>query len=117
MTDVALRQVVCAGSFRTWERVVPWRWWVATRVGIQGKIVFSFTFLLIGALAATSLLFVDQMRTALYDLTSQRAIEVSQTLALASELPLAQRNVEELNRIGNDLLRNRDIITVAFFDA
>src|SRR5258708_429406 len=117
MTQAALRHVLCAGSSRTRERIVPWRWWVATRVGIQGKIVFSFTFLLIAALAATSLLFVDQMRTALHELTAQRAIEVSQTLALASELPLAQRNVEELNRIGNDLLRNREIITIAFFDA
>jgi signal transduction histidine kinase len=118
MTQVALRQSVCAGSSRSWERIIaPWRWWIATRVGIQGKIVFAFTFLLIAALGTTSLLFVDQMRTALNDLAGQRAVEVSQTLALASELPLAQRDVTELNRIGNDLLRNRDIITVAFFDA
>jgi len=122
MSQIALNPSACAAgadvrASNAWDRLASWRWWLATRVGIQGKIVFAVTFLLIGAMATTSWLFARQMRSALYDLSSQRAVEVSQTLALASELPLAQRNVEELNRIGNDLLRNRDILTVAFFDA
>jgi signal transduction histidine kinase len=47
----------------------------------------------------------------------QRAAEMSQTLAMASSAALARRDGEVLDRMGADLVKNRDLVTVAFFDA
>src|ERR1051325_10499999 len=85
MANRTSTQSDCALRSCTRRALLSWRTWLALRLGIQGKIVVTCTILLVCALTATSLHFVEQMRSALLALSGQRAVEVSQTLALARE--------------------------------
>jgi signal transduction histidine kinase len=89
---------------------------VLMRVGIQAKLVLSFMSLLIVALGGSWFLFAAETRSLMSHIMGGKAVEISQTLAMASETALRQRNYDELERIGKDLLKHRDVMTVAFFD-
>lgn len=86
------------------------------RVGIQGKLVLSFMLLLIAALGGSWMLFASETHSVMSNVMGAKAVEISQTLAMASETALRERKTTELQRISKDLLKNRDVMTVAFFD-
>jgi HAMP domain-containing protein len=86
------------------------------RIGIQGNLVLSFMFLLMAALAGSWCLFASETRTMMANVMGAKAVEIAQTLSMASETALEARNFGELGRISKDLLKNRDVMTVAFFD-
>ena len=50
-------------------------------------------------------------------LAGEQASEIARTLAMASETPLDRGDAAELNRIGANLMKNRAILAVVFFDA
>ncbi len=99
-----------------WEQRVPfWRLWLG-RAGLQGKLIVGFVLLLFLALGASSWLFVYRSRGTLSDIMGEQATQLSISLALASKLPLSQGETTELDRMGRDLLKSRNIVFVAFFD-
>lgn len=79
--------------------------------------MLSFAFLLLLALVSSYLLFAGETRRMFDHVMGETSAEVAQTLAKASETPLEENDIAELTRIGKDLLKNRDIVSVAFYDS
>src|SRR5215217_2664335 len=104
-----------AAHIRSWERRVPWYRRISGRTGLQGKLVLSFMFLLTVSLGSSCWLFLSESHVVLNRVMGDQARAVAQTLAMAAEQPLASRDIPELNRVGRDLLRNRDLVAVAFY--
>ncbi len=99
-----------------WERRAPvWRIWLA-KAGLQGKLIVGFLVLLFIALGASSWLFVYRSRSTLSDIMGEQATQLSISLALASKLSLSQGETKELDRMGRDLLKSRNIVFVGFFE-
>lgn len=86
-------------------------------VGLQGKLVLCFTFLLAVALAASCWQFISESREILSRTAAEQVNQLSRTLAMASEPPLARRDTAELQQIGAELMKNKGIVAIAFFDA
>jgi signal transduction histidine kinase len=106
-----------AEGIRAWERRAPWYRRLTARTGLQGKLVLCFMFLLTAALAASCWLFATETRGVVDRLAGEQASEIARTLAMASEAPLDRGDAAELNRIGANLMKNRAILAVVFFDA
>jgi signal transduction histidine kinase len=102
-------------TIRSWERKTPWYRRVSARTGIQGKLVLTFTFLLVTAMTASSWLYVSDSRRVLHRVMGEQASGVSRTLAMASETALGRHDTAELTRVSRDLLKNRDVVAVAFY--
>jgi len=92
------------------------RQFLASRLGIQGKLMACFGLMLALALATTSLMFVAQSRSNLTDSLSEQLRQLSTTLALACRTPLEEGRAIELGRMGQDLIKNRNMLFVAFLD-
>lgn len=106
----------CVARTREWERRLPrWRRG-AVRLGIQGKLFLGFVSLLLIAMSGSYWLFIRENRHALATITGEHAVELSHAIAMASEPLLSDQDLPNLQRIGRDLLRNRDIVAVAFYD-
>lgn len=86
-------------------------------VGIHGKLIISFMILLFLAVSASCWVFVHEARDDTNRLIDQRVSEMSQTLAMAGAVDLANHNVANLNTMASRVLRNGDLLTIAFFDA
>jgi signal transduction histidine kinase len=87
------------------------------KLGLQGKLILGFGFILMLALATTSILFVKKSRDTLSDILGEQARQISQTLAMAAEEPYLEGDVSQLQRLGRDLLKSRNIVLVEFYDA
>jgi signal transduction histidine kinase len=85
-------------------------------LGLQGKLILSFSLLLMVALGVGSFVFVKQSREALSDILGEQARQIGHTLALAAEMPYELKDIGEMHRLGRDLLRSRNIVLVAFCD-
>ena len=99
-------------ALRSAAAVVPWYQRVT---GLEGKLVLCFMVLLTAALGASLWMFVSQTTEALDGMADEQASQVSKTLAMASSLPLEQRNTGELQRLGSDLMQTKGFISVTFF--
>src|SRR5688500_1581711 len=93
-----------------------WRPGVLMRLGIQGKLISAFMFVLSIALGSNCWLFVTQSRQRLEDIMGEQARQISYALALASKPSLESNETAELRTIGQDLLKSRNILFVAFLD-
>ncbi|MEZ0267912.1 MAG: hypothetical protein ACAI43_24565, partial [Phycisphaerae bacterium] len=89
---------------------------VIQRLGIQGKLIFAFGFVMFVGLAASCWLFAYQSRLRLEDIMGEQARQISFALALASKPSLEAGEVGELRQISQDLLKSRNILFVAFMD-
>src|SRR5437763_2994077 len=94
----------------------PWYLRVSARPGLQGKLTVCFMALLLGALGGSCSLFVDESRKVLDHVAGEQALTITNALGMASQTPLENGDRPELTRIGTDLLKNRSIVAVAFFD-
>ncbi len=90
-------------------------WYRRVSAGLEGKLVLCFMVLLTAALGASLWMFVSETNQTLDAMADEQATEVSRTLAMASRLPLEQRNSAELGRLGTDLMQTKGIVSVAFF--
>jgi signal transduction histidine kinase len=106
-----------AERVRSWERRVPWYRRISARTGLQGKLVLSFMVLLTVSMGSALWLFLNESHVALDRASGEQSRVMSQTLAMAGEAPLARRDVPELTRMGRDLVRNPDVVAVAFYAA
>src|SRR6266700_6943709 len=86
------------------------------RLGLQGKLISAFMLILSIALGSTCWLFVSQSNNRLEDIMGEQARQISSALALASKPSLESSEASELQQIGQDLLKSRNILFVAFLD-
>jgi signal transduction histidine kinase len=93
-----------------------WNRGLFMRLGIQGKLISAFMFILSIALGSTCWLFVSQSNNRLEDIMGEQARQISSALALASKPSLESNEASELQQIGQDLLKSRNILFVAFLD-
>ena len=104
-------------SMRSWRRRAPWYRRLSASLGLQGKLTIGFMFLMSVALGGSCWFFMTESREATERVVRQQATAISHTLAMASETPLAEGNVPELQRVGTDLLKNKGVVATAFYDA
>jgi signal transduction histidine kinase len=86
------------------------------RIGLQGKLILAFMLILLVALGSTCWLFVSQSKSRLEDIMGEQARQISYALGLASKPSLEANETAELRTIGQDLLKSRNILFVAFLD-
>jgi signal transduction histidine kinase len=103
-------------AIQSWERRAPWYRRLSNRFGLQGKLVVCFMLLLSVALGASSYMFLHQSSRQLSEMIGEQGRQISSALALASKPAMTTRNRLELERIGQDLLKSRNILFVAFTD-
>jgi signal transduction histidine kinase len=97
-------------------RPSPWRQFLA-EIGLQGKLILAFSLLLMIGLSCSSWMFVKKSRETLEDILGEQARQISQTLAMAAASPYASNDIDELKRLGKELLKGRNLVLVGFFDA
>src|SRR2546430_7172655 len=93
-----------------------WNRGLFMRLGIKGKLISAFMLILSIALGSTCWLFVSQSNSRLEDIMGEQARQISSALALASKPSLESNEAAELQQIGQDLLKSRNILFVAFLD-
>jgi signal transduction histidine kinase len=94
----------------------PRRHTLLQRIGLQGKLILAFMAMLILALGLSCWLFVSQSTRRLSDLMGEQARQISYALALSSKSSIEAGEKRELQQIGEDLLKSRNILFVAFLD-
>ena len=92
-----------------------WKQFLA-EIGLQGKLILAFSMLLMIGLSTSSWMFVKKSRETLEDILGEQARQMSQTLAMAATSPYAAHDNDELQRLGKELLKGRNIVLVGFFD-
>ena len=100
---------------RSWERRSPWLRRISARTGLQGKLVLSFMFLLVLTLGAASVQFMVESRQMTAEVLGGKAETIAGAVAVAAEAALARGDVAELDVLGRKLLRDRDLVGLAFF--
>ncbi len=103
-------------ALQSWRRRAPWYRRFSNRFGLQGKLVICFMLLLSVALGGSSYMYLSESRKQLGDMMGEQGRQISSALALASKPAMTTRNRAELERIGQDLLKSRNILFVAFTD-
>jgi len=86
-------------------------------LGMQGRIFICFIALMLLTLGATVYTFVNQTGNQLNDLIGEHARQLSCTLALANERSVRNQSSQDLSRIASELIKSRNVLYVAFFDA
>jgi signal transduction histidine kinase len=86
-------------------------------LGLQAKLLITFMFLLLLSLGITWSVYLWQSRLRLDDLMADEARQLAFTLAQGSSSSMAARKSDPLEQVGRDLLKTRNIMFVAFFDA
>jgi signal transduction histidine kinase len=103
-----------AQTLRQWEEHAPaFRRWSA-RMGLQGKLIFAFMYVLVLAIGASCWLFGSQSSERISDIMGEQARQISYALSLAAKSSFEQRNQTELSLIGHDLIKTRNVLFVAF---
>jgi signal transduction histidine kinase len=103
-------------AVRTFLDRAPWHRRLSARLGLQGKLVICFMFLLLIAQGSCYWLFLRETRSSMWHVTCERAVALSQTMAMAAIEPLRSGNAAELARMSKDFVKNDDIAGVAFSD-
>jgi signal transduction histidine kinase len=105
---------------RGWERRAPWFRRISARTGLQGKLVLSFMFLLVITLGAASIQFMLESRQMTAEVLGAKAETIAGTIAVGAEPALARGDRGDrgdLAALGRKVLRDRDIVGLAFFSA
>ena len=106
----------CAGEQGGDIRTARWRIRLSS-LGLQGKLVLSFSLMLLIGLTVSSWLFAGKSSETLQDILGEQARQLSLTLAMAAEKRYVNGEIDELRRLGQDLLKSRNIVLIAFVDA
>src|SRR6266567_339646 len=77
-------------------RPAPWFRRVSARLGLQGKLIVCFMFLLVLAMSGSYWLFLRESRANLWRNTCERTASLAQTLAMAATAPLDTSDFPEL---------------------
>jgi signal transduction histidine kinase len=104
-------------SMRHWERTAPWYRKASMRIGLQRKLILCFMAVLVAAMSVTCWVFAREMHARLADVMGEQTRQMAVALSLASEDAIRHNDYAELNRRGEQLIKSRNIIFVAFLDA
>jgi signal transduction histidine kinase len=86
------------------------------RMGLQAKLIAGCSCVIALSLSASCWMYLIQSRTTTRQHASSQAIQMAQTLAMASETALKRGDQAELDRMSREMLKNLDLAAVAFFD-
>src|SRR5439155_11239550 len=89
-------------AMRSWTQNARWYRRLSARLGLQGKLIVCFMFLLVLAMAGSYWLFLRESRATLWHNASERTASLAQTLAMAATAPLDTSNYSELTRMSKD---------------
>lgn len=103
-------------AVRQWRLDAPMTRRLLARIGLQGKLILSFTYMLVLTLGVSVWLFATRSQERVTDIMGEQARQLSYALSLASKSPMEEHNERDLKRIGLDLLKARNVMFVAFLD-
>ena len=86
------------------------------RNSLQGKLVLTFVGLVTLSLTCACWLFATQSGQQISDSMGEQSVQLAYTLSLASAPAYVKKNKAELTHIGDELLKARNILYVAFLD-
>ncbi len=86
------------------------------RMGLQGKLILCFILVLSLAMGVTCWVFEREMHERLADIMGEQARQLATALSLASERSIRAGEWGELNRMGQDLIKSRNILFVGYLD-
>lgn len=86
-------------------------------LGIQGRLVAGFAFVLGLAVVCTCWVFVHQSRSRVEGLIGENARQVSGALSRAAASAMADASRGSLQSLADDLVKGRNVVSVAFFGA
>jgi signal transduction histidine kinase len=98
------------------DGATPWYRRFSTRVGLEGKLIFSFILVLTTAMAVTCMVFANETRNRLRDIMGEQARQVATALSMTSERAVRTGDWEDLNRRCQLLIKSRNILFVGFLD-
>jgi signal transduction histidine kinase len=101
------------GQLQREQHAPAFRRWSAC-VGLQGKLIFAMMYVLILAIGASCWLFGSQSSARISEIMGEQARQISYALSLAAKSSFEQRNQAELSVIGQDLIKTRNVLFVAF---
>ena len=90
---------------------------VMARMGLQAKLIVGCSLVIAISLSASCWMYLSQGRAATKQHAASQAIQMAQTLAMASETTLKRGDHAELDRVAREMLKNLDLAAVGFFDA
>src|SRR5258708_925828 len=103
-----------SAAMQSWRETAPWFRRLSARLGLQGKLIVCFMFLLVLAMSGSYWLFLRESRANVWRNASERTASLAQTLAMAATAPLDTTNYAELTRMSKDFVKNDDVVGVAF---
>lgn len=103
-------------SMRAWEQNTPWHRRFSMRMGLEKKLVLCFMAVLSAALTVTCYTFASETHVRLSDIMAEQARQMAMALSLTSEVPMRSNDWSELNRRGQELIKNRNILFVGLLD-
>ena len=86
-------------------------------LGLQGKLILSFSSLLLAAMSLASWVVVTRSSHTVADILGEQTRQIAQTVAMAASPGYEDASGAELNQLGRELLRNRNVVLVIFTDA
>ena len=115
MSIVAVHSAI--GSRTPACRRQSWLGRLLSGLGLQRKILLAITLLLFAGLSTACAVWTIASNQMLSDVMGEQASKIAYTLSLASKPAMQQGRNDELQQIGFDLLKSRNVLFVAFFDA
>jgi signal transduction histidine kinase len=103
-----------AVAIQKWIAHAPWYRRMSAKVGLQAKLVMCFMFLLLITLSCSYWLFLREWRATMWRETSERAVNLAQTLGMAAREPLQTNDERELSKMCRDFVKNDNLVGVSF---
>jgi signal transduction histidine kinase len=99
-----------------WERKTPLHRRLSARAGLQGKLVFSFMFLLVTTIAASSWQFISSSRQVTDEVLGAKALGIAGAVAVGAQDAVECRDEAALSDFGRKTIARGDVVGVAFFN-
>lgn len=89
---------------------------VTWRLGIQGKLVISFTLLIVMALTISGWVYFYESRKEVARHSAQQVVQLANLLGMSAGPSLQAKNEWALKEISREVMKNLDLTAVAFYD-
>lgn len=90
---------------------------LSQRLGLERKLILCFMGVLSLAMAITFTLFTDQVHRQLGQIMGEQARQLAAALALTSRQAMVEQDWPGLHRMGQELVRGRNVLFVAWLDS
>src|SRR4051794_19815745 len=112
----AQSQVEYDAVVSSWAQRAPVFRRISARIGLQGKLIFSFFTLILACSSLSCWLFTKQSGEQLEGIMGEQARQLASSLSLSSKERIEREEWPELTRMSQDLIKNRDILFVGFLN-